>query len=170
MLLRVAFLYVAQGASALVFAADGAAFKVLLVDINMGRKNGGIDVPRLVKDLLGEQSLTAFVNTHPHDDHVCGVDTLAETITIDEIWHSGHTPSKKYGECFATLKGVIEKVKKRGGNEKVLAGSRSATKLGEIKYPFLGPAEYLTDEVNDAQADERYRRIHEQSAVRSWER
>ena len=52
-------------------------FKVLLVDINMGRKNGGIDVPRLVKDLLGEQSLTAFVNTHPHDDHVCGVDTLS---------------------------------------------------------------------------------------------
>src|SRR5207249_1387426 len=153
-LLRVAFLYVAQGASALVFATDGAGFRVLLVDINMGRKNGGIDVPRLVKDLLGEQSLTAFVNTHPHDDHVCGVDTLADTVTIDEVWHSGHTPSKKYGECFATLKAVIDKVKKNGGSEKVLAGSRSTTKLGDIEYYVLGPAEYLTDEVNDEQAEE----------------
>ena len=64
-LLRIAFLYVGQGASALLFAGDGEKFKVLLVDINMGRKNGGIDVPRLVKDVLGEQSLTAFVNTPP---------------------------------------------------------------------------------------------------------
>src|SRR5437879_13347734 len=39
------------------------------------------------------------------------------------------------------------------------------TKLGEIEYYVLAPAEYLIDEVNDEQADERYRRIHEQCAV-----
>ncbi len=164
-LLRIAFLYVGQGASALLFAGDGEKFKVLLVDINMGRKNGGIDVPRLVKDVLGEQSLTAFVNTHPHDDHVCGVDTLVGTVKVEEIWHSGHVPSKKYGECYATLKAAIEKVKKDGGSETVLEGSRSPKPWGEIEYYVLGPAEYLTDEVNEDQAEERYRRIHEQCAV-----
>ena len=164
-LVRVAFLYVAQGASALVFVADGNGFKVLLVDINMGRKNGGIDVPRMVKDLLGGQSLTAFVNTHPHDDHVCGVENLCDAVTIDEVWHSGHVPSKKYGECYGTLKAVIDKVKKNGGTESLLAGSRSAKQLGDAEYYVLGPAEYLTDEVNDDHADERYRRIHEQCAV-----
>src|SRR5260370_35913645 len=97
-LLRVAFLYVAQGASALVFAADGQRFEILLIDINMGRKNGGTDVPRLVKVLLGEQPLTAFVNTNRADDHVCGVDTLVDTVTVEVIWHSRHVPSTKFGE------------------------------------------------------------------------
>lgn len=164
-LVRVVFLYVGQGSSAIVFVGNQSSYKVLLVDINLDRKNGGIDVPRVVKDLLEGQHLDAFVNTHPHDDHLRGVEALCDCVTIKEVWHSGHVPSKKYGACYKDLKNVIDKVKKAGGSETTLAGSRSVTALGDAEYYVLGPAEYLTDEVNDAQSEERYRRIHEQCAV-----
>src|SRR4051812_46534575 len=91
---RVAFLYVGQGASAIVFMKAPVGYKVLVVDINLDRKNGGIDVPRLVQDLMSGQAIEAFVNTHPHNDHLCGTKELSAVVTINEVWHSGHKPGK----------------------------------------------------------------------------
>jgi competence protein ComEC len=164
-LVRVAFLYVGQGASAVVFVADGVGYKVLLVDINLDNGAGGIDVPRLMKDLLNGQGLYAYVNTHPHDDHLRGVKKLSDAVRILNVWHSGHIPSKKYGACFDELKEVIEKVKKDGGSEVELEGSRSMKSLGEGFYYVLSPAAHVTDDVNDEEPEVRYRRIHEQCAV-----
>ncbi len=165
-LVRVAALYVGQGSSAIVFAAKGDSYDVLVVDINMDKERGGIDVPRLIKDLLDGDDLYAFVNTHPHDDHTRGVLALSESVTIKNVWHSGHIPSKKYGACFYDeLKKVIDTVKKAGGDEIILEGSKSSNSLGDAAYHVLSPAEYVTDEVNEEKADERYRRIHEQCAV-----
>jgi beta-lactamase superfamily II metal-dependent hydrolase len=164
-LVRVAFLYVGQGSSAVVFVADGAGYKVLLVDINLDEGCGGIDVPRLMKDLLDGQSLHAFVNTHPHDDHLRGVEDLSDAVKINNVWHSGHIPSKKYGASYDNLKRVIAKVKEAGGTEVVLEGSRSPKSLGEARYYVLAPAAHVTDDVNEDDADARYNRIHEQCAV-----
>src|SRR5712692_6553708 len=99
-LVRTVFLHVGQGSSAVVFIADGDSYLVLLVDINKDSKSGGINVPRMMKDLLDGGSLYAFVNTHPHDDHICDVKELSEAITIDRVWHSNHRPSKKHGSKF----------------------------------------------------------------------
>lgn len=166
-LARVVFLYVGQGASAVVLAADGETYKVLLVDINLERKNGGIDVPRLITDLLDGQELEAFVNTHPHDDHLRGVEELSDAVDILAVWHSGHKPSKKYGESYEPLKKVIDKVKEKHGREAevVLEGSRTAQPLGDAEYYVLSPAEYVTEDVNDEDADKQRARIHEQCAV-----
>ncbi len=164
-LVRVVFLYAGQGASAVVLAADGDNYKTMLVDINLDAKNGGVDVPALVADLVGDEDLGIFVNTHPHDDHLRGIKELSDKVGIGEVWHSGHVPSKKHGAAYADLEAVIKKVKRAGGTEVKLLGSRSAKILGEADYYVLAPAEYVADEVNEAEADERYQRIHEQCAV-----
>lgn len=164
-LVRVAFLYVGQGASAVVFAANGNGYDVLLVDTNLDTKNGGIDIPKLMTDLLDGQSLHAFVNTHPHDDHLCGTQKLSDAVVIDNVWHSGHIPSKKFGSKHPELTALIAKVKKKGGKEILLEGSRSALPLGNAFYHVLSPAVHVTDDVNEEEADIRYRRIHEQCGV-----
>lgn len=164
-LLRAVFLYVGQGSSIVLLVADGDTYRTLLVDINLDEANGGMDVPRLIEDLVGEDGLDAFVNTHPHDDHLCGITALSNKVDIGEVWHSGHVPGKKYGACYDDLKQVIEKVKAAGGKEMKLLGSREPVAIGEAEYYVLAPAEYVDDEINDAKADERYQRIHEHCAV-----
>lgn len=166
-LARVVFLYVDQGASAIVLVADGYTYKTLLIDINVDRKNRGIDVPRLMGDLLKDEGnrLGVFVNTHPHNDHLSGVVELSDVVNIGEVWHSGHKPGKEHGDAYENLQKVIRKVKKAGGAEKKLEGSRSPKSTGEAEFYVLAPAEYVVDDIEEEPAEERYRRIHEQCAV-----
>lgn len=160
---RVVFLYVGQGSSILVLFRKDGAYKALLVDTNLDRKANGLDVPKLMKDLLDGDDLHAFVNTHPHDDHLTGVKELSETVTISEVWHSNHKPSKKHGERYDDLLDVIDKLDE--SKVKILAGSRSADALGDGEIHVLAPAEYVNDDVNDEDPDVRYARIHENCAV-----
>ena len=166
-LIRVAFLHVGQGQSSIVIIRNGQGYKVHVVDINFDRKVAGIDVPKLVKDLLKGQSLDAFVNTHPHDDHLCGTQELSDAVDIKGVWHSNHKPSKKYGSKHSELTALITKVKKKYGDraEIIIEGSRSAVIYGDAAYHFLAPAEHVTDDVNEEDADERRARIHEQCGV-----
>jgi beta-lactamase superfamily II metal-dependent hydrolase len=162
---RVALLYVGQGSSTIVFARGNGTYKTMLVDINLDRKAQGINVPAVMLDLVGDDGLDYFVNTHPHDDHLCGLDDLDRAVLIKNVWHSGHIPSRKHGACYGQLKAVCDKVQTRGGGVRVLEGSREEQRLGDARYYVLSPASYVTDEVNDEEADARYRRIHEQCAV-----
>lgn len=164
-LVRVVFLYVGQGDSSIVLAADGASYRTLLVDVNIDAERGGIDVPRLMKDLLGDAQLAAFVNTHPHSDHLRGLIELSDTLSIAEVWHSGHVPGKAHADAYADLQKVIATVKRRGGKEVRLEGSRSSEVLGDAECHVLAPAEYVVDDIEGETAEARYRRIHEQCAV-----
>jgi beta-lactamase superfamily II metal-dependent hydrolase len=164
-LVRVVFLYVGQGSSAVVFAADGDDYFVLLVDINVDKEAGGIDVPRMMKDLLAGGNLAWFINTHPHDDHLEAVEDLSDAVTIKKVAHSGHVPGKKYEDSYKKLQRVIAKVKKAGGKELVLEGSNTPLSMGDAYCHVLAPAEHVTDDVNEDDAEARYRRIHEQCAV-----
>lgn len=166
-LVRAAFLHVGQGASAVIFAKDGDTYRVVLVDINLDRKVAGIDVPKMMKDLLDGQSLDAFCNTHPHDDHLCGTKELSDAVDIKAVWHANHKPSKQSGSKHSELTDLIKKVKKKYGDaaEVIIEKKNSPEDYGEAQYDFLHPTEHLTDEVNDEQADERRKRIHEQCGV-----
>ena len=73
-LVRAISLYVGQGDSTLFFIKDGDRYATMLVDINLDEKNGGINVPELVQKVLGKgNKLDVFLNTHPHEDHLCGI-------------------------------------------------------------------------------------------------
>lgn len=160
---RVVFLYVGQGSSILVLFRRGQEYKALLVDSNLDRKASGIDVPKLLKDLLNGDSLHAFVNTHPHDDHLTGIKELSETVTISEVWHSDHKPSKKHGARYDDLLEVIDGLDK--SKVRVLKGTNSVEALGDGEIHILAPAEYVNDDVNEEEADARYARIHENCGV-----
>lgn len=160
---RVVFLYVGQGSSVLVLFRDRATYRSVLIDSNLDRKANGLDIPRLIKDLLADDSLHAFVNTHPHDDHLTGIKELAEAVTISEVWHSNHKPSKKHGARYSDLLAVINELDDSKITE--LLGSRTAAALGDGQIHVLAPAEYVNDDVNEEDADARYQRIHENCAV-----
>ena len=164
-LLRIAFLYVGQGSSTIVLAKDGDTYKSVLIDINLDSTNGGVNIPILISDLLDGNNLDVFVNTHPHDDHLQGIIELSDKVGINEVWHSGHKPSKKYDDAYNDLKTVIKKVKDAGGVETKLKGSKEEKNIGEASYCVLAPAKYVIDDVNDEDADTRDRRIHEQCVV-----
>jgi len=163
-LVRIAFLYVGQGSSTIVLVADGNSYKTLLVDINLDPKNGGIDVPSLISDLVGKDGLDVFINTHPHDDHLKGITEISRNVEIKEVWHSGHRPGRKYDACYQDLRKVIEKVKMKG-KVTILEGSREQKTFGEASYYVLAPAEYVSLDINKEDPDERKERIHEQCAV-----
>jgi beta-lactamase superfamily II metal-dependent hydrolase len=160
---RVVFLYVGQGSSILVLFRENGKYKSLLVDSNLDRKASGIDVPKLMKDLLNGDALHAFVNTHPHDDHLNGIKELSEAVTISEVWHSDHKPGKKAGDRYADLLAVIKGID--ASKVTVLKGSNTAVALGDGDLHVLAPAEYVSDDVNDEDAEARYARIHENCAV-----
>lgn len=161
--LRVVFLYVGQGSSILVLFREGSAYRAMLVDCNLDRKANGLNVPRLVKDLLGGEPLYAFVNTHPHDDHLTGIKELAETVSIAEIWHSNHKPSKKHGERYDDLLAAIGELDP--SKVTILKGTNEVKSLGDAEIQVFAPAEYVNDDVNEAEADARYARIHENCGV-----
>ncbi|MED0708834.1 ComEC/Rec2 family competence protein [Aneurinibacillus aneurinilyticus] len=159
---RVCFLYVGQGDATLLTIPTDEGYKFMLIDCNVDKKAGGIELARLVKDLT-DGTLDYFVNTHPHMDHLCGLKELSEEVEIKEVWHSGHIPGKQHYGYYEDLKNVMDEL----GEDKVVAlcGTREVQELGNVHYNVLSPAEYVNDEINDEEPDERRRRIHENCAV-----
>jgi len=171
---RTVFLNVGQGDSTLLIIPDGTNHKYVLVDSHQGNKDGCIDIIRLLEDLLdGEKKkLDAYINTHPHNDHLGKVKEIYDNkkIGIEQVWHSGHKPGKEHKDAYEELEYVMEKVGK--DNVFCLKGSREDNKLddkevelGDINYNVLAPAEYVADEIEDEKPEDRYRRIHEQCGV-----
>jgi competence protein ComEC len=164
-IMRFAFLYVGQGEATLVFIPNGGSHITMLIDANQGRKTGGIDLVRMLKDLLDGDHLDYFVNTHPHLDHAGEVDEISDAITIDNIWHSGHKPGKDQDQAYQAIQRLRKKVQKAGGEDITLLGTRETLSIGNAQYNVLSPAKYVVDEIADEKDEVRYRRIHEHCAV-----
>jgi beta-lactamase superfamily II metal-dependent hydrolase len=164
-LVRVVFLHVGQGSSTIVLVSDGTGYRTILVDINLDASCDGIDVPKLMKDLVGDQGLDLFINSHPHNDHLCGVKGLSDAVTIKNVWHSGHVPGRDNEAAYKELLSVIDKVARNGGGVEELCGSRSPRAIGEAECYVLAPAQHVKDSIDDETAEVRRRRIHEQCAV-----
>jgi len=166
---RTVFLYVGQGESTLLVIPDGQGWKYMLVDTNTDTERGGINIPKLLEDLL-DDGLDIFVNTHPHNDHLKGVKEINAIVPIKQVWHSGHKPSKNHEEAYQELKNIIEHI--GNGNVFLLKGSTDENKLddayvslGGIGFNVLAPAEYVADDIEDEKPEDRYKRIHEQCSV-----
>lgn len=174
--LRITFLYVGQGEATLLTIPSGDGFVYALIDTNNDKKNCGINVTELLKDLLGDSNELIFISTHPHNDHLLGLRNIHEEISIKEVWHSGHKPSKKHESSYRELKDVIRDI--GVDNEFILFGTNDRNKiresdketevekkLGDIDYLVLSPAEYVQNDVDGENAEGRYKRIHERCGV-----
>lgn len=168
--MRAIFLFVGQGESTLILMPDGSAHKSMLIDCNRAPKVGGIDLPKLLGDLPTRRDnddprLDLFANTHPHNDHVCGVGDIHDAVYIEELWHSGHKPSNCHEGPYNDLMNVVKAIKDRGGNVEELRGSRTAKTFAGGFIDVVSPAEYVCDDIAGEDAETRDRRIHEHCAV-----
>lgn len=176
---RTVFLYTGQGESTLLVIPIGSKkedYRYVLVDSDLDKEPNEINLVDMFKDLFANGGkLSTFINTHPHNDHMGGIREIYDEIGFDEVWHSNHKPGGDHKDNFKDLQYVIGKVGK--SNEYFLKGTNDLNKirksddtevkkkLGEIDYQVFSPAEYLCDEIDDEDPDERYRRIHEQCGV-----
>lgn len=167
---RTVYLYVGQGDATLHIVPDGTGFRYMLVDINRNPTCGGLDVVGLLEDLLppgadGKPVLDVFLNTHPHNDHLCGVDELAERIMVGAVWHTGFTPGDRGADTFASLLALIEQVRRRGGEVREYDGTRGEELFGDVTLNILSPSPHLQDEIAKLPGHERDARIHDHCGV-----
>lgn len=95
--MKVFFLNAGQGDSTLL-QFDENTF--MLIDTHLDYKDPGVDVPKVLADfipLLEKNNkeikpLNYLVITHPHEDHIHGIQEIDEhdELEIEELWDSGH--------------------------------------------------------------------------------
>lgn len=168
---RTIFLYVGQGDATLyIIPSDNGKTIFALVDINLDATRGGIDVVRLLEDLLpmdndGRPVLDIYINTHPHNDHIRGLDKLRERIRVRQVWQTGFQPGKEHADTYKNFEALLKQVEAEGGTVWEYQGTRGKKKIGQVEVEILSPAQYVKDEIDELSGDERYRRIHEYCGV-----
>ena len=176
---RSVFLYTGQGESTLLVIPTGNSVKdymYVLVDSDRDKGPNEIDIVEMLKDLFKTSGeLSTFINTHPHNDHIGGIKEIYDEVGLTEVWHSNHQPGGIHKKKYKDFQYVLNKVGK--ANEYFLRGTNDLNKirksddkeiikkLGLVDYQVLSPAEYLCEDIEDADADERNKRIHEQCGV-----
>lgn len=176
---RTIFLYTGQGESTLMVIPTGnnvSDYMYVLVDSDRDKEPNEIDLVEMFKDLFKTSGqLSIFINTHPHNDHIGGIKEVYDEIGFSEVWHSNHKPGGEHKKKFKDFQYVLDKVGK--SNEYYLLGTNDLNKirtssdkemikkLGKIDFQVLSPAEYLCDDIDEDDADERNKRIHEQCGV-----
>jgi beta-lactamase superfamily II metal-dependent hydrolase len=172
--MRVVFLFVGQGEATLFLIPNGqGGHTSLLVDSNRGVGLNGIDLPRMLKDLLPQEKrgdkkvgvLDIFANTHPHKDHLCGLAELKAELSIKAVWHSGHKPGPDHDGPYQELQSLIKAVEKTNGTVLEFLGSKSSFQVGQAVVHVVSPAKHVCEDIKDEKPEDRYKRIHEQCAV-----
>lgn len=138
--LTVEFIDVGQGDSTLVHLPDG---KTLLIDAGE-RKEG-----ERVMDRLKEQGITRLdyvIGTHPHTDHIGGLQAIIENFDIGAIY----MPKKLH--TTKTFERLLEAIDQKG--LKVHAASAGVTVLEEpgLFATFVAPSNADYEELNDYSA------------------
>jgi competence protein ComEC len=134
--LRVTFLDVGQGDSALVDLPDGEA---IVID-GGGLVGSPIDVGQsvLAPELRARRrdSLTFAVLTHPHPDHFGGLVTGLDAVVPGALWDTGQGEREQVGGGYAAL---LEEMRARRVSivrPETLCGSRA---VGGVSIEVLGP-------------------------------
>lgn len=176
---RLVFLYTGQGETTLLVIPTGNGkddYMYVLLDSDLDKEPNEVNLVDMFKDLFKTSGeLELFINTHPHNDHIGGIKEIYDEIGFKEVWHSNHKPGGDHKKKYEELQYVINKVGKK--NEYHLKGTKDSNKLrdtedsevekklGNINYVVLSPAEYLCEDIDEENPDNRDKRIHEQCGV-----
>lgn len=164
-LVRAVALNVGQGDSTLFFIKDGQRYATMLADINMGGKNA-IDVPGLLKDILGKDSLDIFLNTHPHDDHLRGIEALDEKVGFKVVMMADYDPGNDTNEYYKVFAKIVDRMRKANKDSVIeVDGSYKLLPLFDASLHILAPAEYVLDDTAEKTKTERRALIHENCVV-----
>lgn len=134
-ILEVHFIDVGQGDSILVEADD----TTMLIDA--GENNKG----SVVLDYLKSQNITRLdyvIGTHPHSDHIGGLDTVIDSYPVGKVILPDVTHTTD------TFEAVLDAIDKKGLTiTKATAGSEY--QLGPASFTILAPNSGSYDELND---------------------
>lgn len=115
--------------------------------IDAGVSSGGSDAALYIRK-LGVSRLDWFVATHPHIDHIGGMDEVLDVIGVDNIMMTYTPPQREPEESF--YKSALDAVEESGANV-VYANAGDVYEIGSLKMEVLHPV-YGTDfeDMNDS--------------------
>ncbi len=109
--------------------------------IDSGEEEDGETVKKYLRD-RGVDRLTYVIATHPHEDHIGGMDDVIDSFQTDNVIMP-KVSAATY--CFENMANAIIKSKAKV-IEPVVGASYS---LGDFTFTVLGPKEYDTEEMNN---------------------
>lgn len=138
-LLQVHFLNVGQADSILVITPNGQA---ILID--GGNLDDGPGVESYLKS-QGIKELSAVVATHPHEDHIGGLDTIIHSFPPKQVYMSNGTSTTR------TFKDFISAVNTSGA-KKIRAKANTKLDVSGITGVFLAPNSDHYEDLNNYSA------------------
>lgn len=130
--------------------------KNMLIDFN--RTDVDVDIIELLKNKIPMKEhvdinktcrrINYFVNTHPHEDHIKGIEGINnDEFYIEEIWESNHrlfvrdSEKDEYKHYYNFLD-LVTKLKRRK-SVKVLKAGRMPKYIGSTKWYTFAPSSYF---------------------------
>lgn len=119
MTLKVYYLNAGQGDSSYVqLPTVSGETKHMLIDVHL-HNDVGIDIIKFLEDYLpfddelNKPVLDYLVITHPHKDHITGIDKLHEAVYIREMWEIEHDNPNGWGDLYDVYVAVREAIRER---------------------------------------------------------
>lgn len=137
--LQVHFIDVGQADSILVI---GPNCQTILVD--GGNRDDGAEVVSYLKS-QGIKELSAIVATHPHEDHIGGLDTIIHSFPPKQVYMTNGTATTKTFEDFVTAVNA-------SGAKKIRAKAGVKLDVPGISGLFLAPNSDQYDDLNNYSA------------------
>ena len=138
--LRVSFIDVGQGDSEFIELPNG---ETLLIDA--GTNETGADVVNYIES-LGYSSIDYVVGTHPHEDHIGGLDDVIRTFDIGSVYMPKVTADTK------TFEDVLDAVDEKGLTINTAKAGVSIVDGEDLSVKMLAPVLDEYDNTNDYSA------------------